>query len=198
MEKHSALIIVDVQNDFCPGGTLPVPSGDTIIPVLNCYLELFASRKLPIFASRDWHPATTAHFLEFGGLWPAHCVQGTAGADFHPQLHLTSDTMIISKGMEPSRDDYSAFMGKDEHGIPLEKLLSNMGIAALYIGGLATDYCVKETVLAACHKGFTVFFLADASRGVDLHVGDSEQAISEMVQAGAITTIFTHTSVQSF
>ena len=198
MDKHSALVIVDVQNDFCPGGALAVPEGDTIIPVLNRYIELFEQRNLPIFASRDWHPAKTSHFREFGGIWPVHCVQGEPGAAFHPQLHLSASTMIISKGIDPRRDDYSAFSGIDESGCPLADQLKKAVVSDLYIGGLATDYCVKETVLAARRAGFNVFFLADGSRGVDLRDGDSERAVLEMVQAGAITTLFTHTSVQSF
>lgn len=198
MERYSALIIVDIQNDFCPGGALPVPHGDSVVPAMNRYIALFSLLKLPIFASRDWHPAKTAHFREFGGIWPVHCVQGSAGADFHSELQLTPDTIVISKGMDSAKDDYSAFSGVDDHGTPLAELLVNLEITDLYIGGLATDYCVKETVIAARREGFTVFFLADASRGVEIQPGDSERAIAEMIAVGATTTLFTHADVQSF
>lgn len=185
MEKSAALLIVDVQNDFCPGGGLPVPEGDRIVPLLNRYIELFRAEGLSIFASRDWHPGNTAHFKEFGGIWPVHCVQGSEGARFHASLNLPPETVVISKGMDPARDDYSAFQGENEEGIPFPVILKEMKISKLYIGGLATDYCVKESVLEGIRHGLAVTLLEDAVRGVDITPGDSERAIAEMFLAGA-------------
>ncbi|RNC70965.1 MAG: bifunctional nicotinamidase/pyrazinamidase [Desulfuromonadales bacterium] len=185
MKTNSALLIIDVQNDFCPGGGLPVPEGDAVVPLLNRYIEFFRSQALPIFASRDWHPATTTHFRDYGGIWPAHCVRETEGARFHPELGLPYDAIIISKGKDPSRDDYSAFQGVTENGVPLSVALKEIGIRRIYVGGLATDYCVKESVLDALRHGLSVTLLEDAVRGVDLNPGDSERAINAMTAAGA-------------
>ncbi|WP_298439673.1 nicotinamidase [Geobacter sp.] len=185
MNKDSALLIVDVQNDFCPGGLLPVPEGDVIIPALNRYLALFRERGLPVFASRDWHPPKTSHFRDYGGIWPVHCVRGTDGARFHPLLKLPYDAIIISKGMDPARDDYSAFQGATEGGIPFSVVLKEMGISRLYVGGLATDYCVKESVLEGLRHGLSVTLLEDAVRGVDLNPDDSSKAVKEMTVSGA-------------
>ncbi|MFN3974245.1 MAG: isochorismatase family protein, partial [Dehalococcoidia bacterium] len=109
-----ALLVVDVQNDFCPGGALPVPRGDSVVPVLNTYIALFQRLGYPVIASRDWHPPQTRHFKPFGGVWPVHCVQGTWGAQFHPNLRLPPDVLIVSKGMDPEQDSYTAFDGIDE------------------------------------------------------------------------------------
>lgn len=188
MGKNSALLIVDVQNDFCPGGSLPVPDGDRVVPVLNRYMELFRKRGLPVFASRDWHPEKTSHFKAFGGQWPVHCVQGSEGARFHPELKLPPDAIVLSKGMDPRKDDYSAFQGVDDRGKPFPDILREMGIEKLYVGGLATDYCVKASVLEGLKHGVAITFLEDASRGVDLQPGDSARAVAEMTAAGAVTT----------
>lgn len=182
---QSALVIVDVQNDFCPGGLLAVTKGDEIIPPLNEYVRRFSDKGLPIFLSRDWHPTVTAHFKAFGGIWPVHCVMETRGAEFHPALRVPDRAIIVSKGMNPERDDYSAFDGTDGDGTPLADLLRRLQVTRLVIGGLATDYCVKETALAALRQGFAVTILADAIRGVDLQEGDSQQAMTEMKAAGA-------------
>lgn len=185
MKTTSALLIVDVQNDFCPGGGLPVPEGDRVVPILNHYIALFRERKLRIFASRDWHPATTSHFRDYGGIWPVHCVQGSEGAQFHRDLALPEDVIVISKGMDPSRDDYSAFQAVTDDGVHFPELLNKLGIVKLYVGGLATDYCVKESVLDGLRHGLTVVLLEDAVRGVDLRRGDSATAMDEMATAGA-------------
>ncbi|MCM8801276.1 MAG: bifunctional nicotinamidase/pyrazinamidase [Candidatus Omnitrophica bacterium] len=185
MKKDRALLIVDLQNDFCPHGALAVPQGDKIVPLINKYIKLFSKNKLPIFASRDWHPKKTTHFKKFGGLWPVHCVQGSKGAQFHPDLKLPKETVIISKGMSPQKDSYSAFDGEDSSGQPLYNLLKILRIKELYVGGLATDYCVKETVLEALRKGFKVRLLLDAVKGVNIKKGDSEKAIQEMKTQGA-------------
>jgi nicotinamidase/pyrazinamidase len=180
-----ALLIVDVQNDFCPGGALAVPEGDKIIPILNKYIETFLKNKLPIFASRDWHPRQTKHFKQFGGLWPEHCVQNTRGAEFHPKLKLTKEAIILSKGMDPREDSYSAFQAADNNGTDFLNLLRSSGIKELFVGGLATDYCVKWTVLDALKSGLEVKLLTDVIRGVNLKPKDSEEAIAEMVSQGA-------------
>jgi len=187
MPQDAALLIIDVQRDFCPGGSLAVPEGDRVVPVLNRYMELFRSRRLPIFASRDWHPADTSHFSDYGGIWPVHCVRDSEGARFHPDLQLPADAIVISKGNDPSRDDYSAFQGVTDSGIPFPVVLKERGISRLYVSGLATDYCVKESVLEGIRHGLSVTLLIDATRGVDLHPGDSAKAIEEMTRAGART-----------
>jgi nicotinamidase/pyrazinamidase len=184
-----ALIVVDVQNDFCPGGALPVPEGDRVVPVLNEYIRKMQSAGGLVLASRDWHPAKTSHFKEYGGLWPPHCIQGTRGAAFHPDLRLPQDVptvSLVSKGMEPEQADaYSAFQAVTPAGIPLADALRRQGVTHVYVGGLATDYCVKATVLDALQAGFAVTLLLDASRGVNVRPHDSEEAIEAMVRAGA-------------
>lgn len=187
MEKGSALLIEDLQNDFCSGGTLAVPDGDEVVPVLNRYIELFGKRGLPVFASRDWHPEASHHFRAGGGIWPVHCVQGSLGARFHPDLRLPEDAVVISKGMSPDADGFSAFEGVAADGRDFLACLRDMAVTHLYVGGLATDYCVKYTVLDALRHGIRVTLLLDAVRGVDLMPGDSEGAIREMVAAGAVT-----------
>jgi nicotinamidase/pyrazinamidase len=185
MQRRAALLVVDVQLDFCPEGALPVPLGDHVIPVLNRYLQLFAKIGRPIFASRDWHPADSGHFLENGGRWPAHCVKGSRGADFHPELLLPDSTVVITKGTSRWDEGYSALQGVTENGTPFAMLLRRMNLDRLFVGGLATDYCVKQSVLEALAEGFEVTLLTDAVRGVELRRGDSERAIAEMVEAGA-------------
>jgi len=178
---RSALLIVDVQNDFLPGGALAVPQGDLIIEPLNKYILLFARRSLPVFATRDWHPQGHVSFRERGGPWPAHCVQNTWGAEISSRLSLPSDARIIDKAFSPERDAYSGFQ---ETLLDLE--LRRLGVKRLFIGGLATDYCVKMTVLDSIDLGFETVLLLDAVKGVDVNPGDSEKAVEEMVSKGAI------------
>lgn len=185
MKKNSALLIVDVQNDFCPDGALAVPEGDSIIPALNTYIKLFSSGKLPVFASRDWHPKKTCHFKECGGPWPAHCVQDSHGARFHPVLRLPEGAIILSKGMDPEADNYSAFQAVDAKGNAFAGLLKKFSIKELFVGGLATDYCVRWTVLDALKFGLRVTLLMDAIKGVNVREKDSEAAVEEMVSLGA-------------
>lgn len=185
MEPKKALLIVDVQNDFCPGGALAVPEGDKIVPILNKYMMIFSRKKWPIFASRDWHPQETKHFKQFGGLWPEHCIQNTKGAGFHPDLRLPQETIILSKGIDPDKDSYSAFQAVDSKGTEFFELLKISGINELFIGGLATDYCVKSSVLDALKLGFKVKLLIDSIKGVNIKSKDSEEAIEEMVSCGA-------------
>lgn len=185
MTANSALLIVDLQNDFCPGGALPVPEGDRVVAPLNRAAELFAAAKLPIVASRDWHPAVTSHFSAYGGAWPSHCVQGSRGAEFHPLLQLPPGYFLISKGFEADTDSYSAFDGRLADNRSLQQLLAGLGVLKLYVGGLATDYCVKESVLTAIRTGLEVVVLEDAIAGVDVTPGDSLRAIEQMKAAGA-------------
>ncbi len=175
----SALIIVDVQNDFCLGGALPVPGGNEVIPILNRYIEVFSYKNLPIYATRDWHPENHISFKTRGGPWPPHCIQNTWGAEFHPNLNIPSHTIIVSKATEPNKEAYSGFEGTN-----LENDLRNRRIRRVFIGGLATDYCVKETVMDALKIGFETIFLEDASRGVN--IDSSERAVAEMILNGAI------------
>jgi nicotinamidase/pyrazinamidase len=170
-----------VQNDFCPGGALPVPEGDKVVPVLNSYIELFRAAGAPIFFTRDWHPKDHVSFKTQGGVWPPHCIQNTWGAEFHPALKVGKGDFIISKGFERSVEAYSGFEGTD-----LDELLKRLKIKELFVGGLATDYCVKHTVLDGLRRGYRVYLLEDAVRGVDVNEGDSIRAIEEMVKAGAV------------
>lgn len=185
MQGKDALVIVDTQNDFCPGGALPVAEGDQIVPILNRYIERFREKGLPIIATRDWHPEKTTHFNTYGGPWPPHCIQGSKGAQFHPDLELPSDTVIVSAGMGSDEDGYSGFLGRDDNGVKLADLLRQRGIERIFVGGLATDYCVKHTVLDGLKEGLKVILLEEAIRGVNLKPGDSARAVEEMVRAGA-------------
>jgi nicotinamidase/pyrazinamidase len=181
----SALVVVDIQNDFCPGGALGVPNGDRVVPVVNEYVQRFAAAGLPVFASRDWHPRETTHFATSGGPWPPHCVGGEPGAEFHPDLRLPATARVVSKGQGATEDAYSAFQARDESGVLLPELIRRESVDHVFVGGLATDYCVRATVLDALHSGFRATILLDASRGVNVAPGDSEEAIAEMVGAGA-------------
>jgi len=178
--REDALIIVDVQVDFCPGGALPVPEGDKIVPVLNEYIRKFDSAGALIIATRDWHPPNHISFRDYGGLWPQHCVQGTKGAEFHPDLRLPNKVLIVSKATDPKREAYSGF-----EGTGLDEMLRRFGVRRVFVGGLATEYCVKNTVLDALKYGFETFLLEDAVKGIDVNLGDTERAIREMLEKGA-------------
>jgi nicotinamidase/pyrazinamidase len=182
---RSALLIVDVQNDFCAGGALAVAGSDRVIESLNRRIEEAASAGVPVFASRDWHPAITSHFAPFGGPWPVHCVAETSGARFHPDLRLPVDTVVISKGHDPGSPGYSAFDGRTGDGTLFGDELMKRGITHLYVGGLATDYCVKHSVLDALGAGLNVTILVDGIAGVDAHPGDVQRAIDDMRAKGA-------------
>ena len=182
MDQGDALVMVDVQNDFLPGGSLAVPRGDEVVPVLNRYLAAFILRGLPIFTTRDWHPPNHCSFQPYGGSWPPHCVAGSAGAAFAPALELpTSSILITLKGTQPEQDAYSAFDGTD-----LDARLRARGVGRLFVGGLATDYCVLCTVEDGLKAGYTVVLLQDAIRAVNVHPGDGERAEAEMIRLGAI------------
>lgn len=183
--QQAGLLMVDVQNDFCPGGAFGVPGGDRVVPVLNRYIERFADAGLPLYASRDWHPPETRHFSQFGGSWPVHCVQSTEGAAFHSELRLPRETVILTKGTDPNEDAYSVFQAETADGIPFQRRLEQDRVTHLYVGGLATDYCVRASVLDALAAGLAVTLLVDAIAGVEVNPGDSERAIAEMQAAGA-------------
>jgi len=182
LQTGDALIAVDVQNDFLPGGSLAVPDGDAVVPALNRYLAAFAARALPVFATRDWHPRNHCSFKEQGGIWPPHCVATTRGAEFASGLALPQAAVVISKAVTPAADAYSGFRGTD-----LAARLRATGATRLFIGGLATDYCVLNTVRDALAEGFEVMLLADATRAVDVQAGDGARAQQEMEQLGART-----------
>jgi len=184
LHPHAALLVTDMQVDFCPGGSLAVAQGDAIIPVINHYIELFQQKGLPVYATRDWHPAETSHFSQFGGKWPPHCVQGTPGAEFHPALQLPEDVIIVSKGTDPHRDDYSPFQVIVADGHTFADHLKAAGTTHLYFCGIATDFCIKWAALDALRAGFEVTVLRDAVKGIDLIAGDSERALEEIRQAG--------------
>ena len=184
--SRTALLIIDAQKDFCEGGALAVPGGDRVVPVLNRVIRVLAAHDAPLLASRDWHPARTTHFRSDGGTWPAHCVAGTAGAAVHDGLHLPAGVIWISKGQAPGEDGYSAFDGTTSEGRSLADELADRGIRRLYIGGLATDYCVKHTVLDALRRGLAVTVLTDAVAPLDLAPGDGALALRVMTTAGAV------------
>ena len=180
------LLLVDPQNDFCPGGSLAVAEGDAVMPVLNEWITAAKRAGVPIFVSRDWHPVRTTHFKDYGGVWPPHCVMGTRGAEFHPDLHLTSDAIVVSKGMGETEDAYSAFQARDASGTLLGALLDQRGVRHLYIAGLATDYCVKSSALDALNSHLGVTLVPEGMRAVNLQPTDGEQALAELRARGAV------------
>jgi len=166
LQAGDALLIVDVQLDFCPGGALPIPHGDKVVPVLNRWIEGADRVDIPVFASRDWHPACHPSFEAQGGPWPPHCVQDSAGARFHPELALTQATIKVTKGVRFDQDQNSAF---DQTGLAQE--LRKRGITRIWIGGLAEDVCVKATALDARREGFEVCLINAATYPVSAENG---------------------------
>jgi len=181
LQPGDALLIVDVQNDFVADGALAVPGGQEVIPPLRGYLALFAEHGLPVFATRDWHPPDHCSFHTQGGPWPPHCVAHTPGAQFPEDLRLPPSAIVISKGTDPTREAYSGFQGT-----PLHDRLRTASIVRLFIGGLASDYCVLETVRDARTLGYEVCLLVDAIRPVNVLPDDGRRAEEAMVLAGAI------------
>lgn len=178
-------MIVDMQNDFLPGGSLAVPMGDTIIPVINRYLMFFHDHGLPVFATRDWHPSDHCSFQQQGGPWPSHCIATTAGAAFHPDIEFPLNTHVISKAVTREKDAYSGFTDTQ-----LNALLQTLAIRRLFIGGIATDYCVLNTVKDALHYHYTTFVLEDAICAIDLQPDDGLNALKEMVRLGGMLIQF--------
>lgn len=180
LQPGDALIIVDVQNDFLPSGALAVPKGDEVVPVLNRYAAAFADRRLPVYATRDWHPKDHCSFEAQGGPWPPHCMADTPGAAFAPALALPPGTVVVSKATAADKDAYSGFEGTD-----LDARLKAQGVRRVFVGGLATDYCVLNTVRDAIKNGYEVSLLGDAIRAVNVKPDDGTRAEREMVRLGA-------------
>ncbi|AIF69398.1 pyrazinamidase/nicotinamidase pxnc [Palaeococcus pacificus DY20341] len=170
-----ALIVVDMQKDFMPGGALPVPNGDRIIPRVEEYIGLFKERGALIVATRDWHPENHMSFKEYGGIWPKHCIQNTKGAEF--VIKLPEDAIIISKADKPDKEAYSGF-----EGTGLANILKEREVKKVYICGVATEYCVKATALDALKHGFEVYLLKDAVKGIN--PSDEEKVLKELEENG--------------
>ncbi|MGO8806085.1 MAG: nicotinamidase [Candidatus Bathyarchaeia archaeon] len=181
LTSSDALLITDIQNDFLTGGALPVPGGDEIIPLLNEFARIFADAKAPIFASRDWHPRNHCSFKQQGGSWPPHCVQDTKGAEFSPKFKLPKDAVVVFKATDPMRESYSVF---DQ--TTFAKELKERSIRRLFVGGLATDYCVLHSVLDARKHGYETIVLMDATRGIDAQPEDVDKAVESMLKCGAV------------
>lgn len=176
-----ALLVIDVQQDFLPGGALPVPQGDAVVPLLNEWAKAFSRAGCAVYATRDWHPADHCSFRAQGGPWPPHCVASTAGAAFAAGLDLPAGTITVAKATRSDADAYSGF-----DGTTLADRLRAAGTSRVWVGGLATDYCVRATVLDALRLGFGVTVLTDAIRSVDVTPGDGARALAEMQAAGAV------------
>ncbi len=181
LQRGDALLLVDVQNDFCPGGALPVPHGDEVVEELNAWIDEANGLGIPVFASQDWHPDGHVSFAERGGPWPRHCVQGTDGAALRADLDLPQSTRIVRKGADVDTDAYSAFQGTDLAG-----KLTDLGVTRAWVGGLALDYCVRASVLDAIESGFQVRLILEGTRAVNVDPGDGDKAVAEMVEAGAV------------
>lgn len=180
LARGDALVIVDVQNDFLPGGKLAVRAGDEVIAPLNSAIDIFVQHALPILATRDWHPENHCSFKAQGGTWPPHCIAGSEGAAFAPNLNLPQSAIIISKATDAAADAYSGF-----EGTSMATQLREAGVKRIFVGGLATDYCVLNTVQDGLALGFRVVLLVEAIRAVDLHPRDGRAAIDEMIKRGA-------------
>jgi len=190
VQKGDALLVVDIQYDFLPGGSLEVPEGDRVIPVLNEYIHAFQKVNLPVFASRDWHPQDHCSFKEQGGPWPSHCVAGAPGAEFDTRLKLPDNAVIISKATQTDKEAYSAL-----DGTGLDQKLKQQKIKRIFIGGLATDYCVLNTVIDGLALGYQVFVLLDGSMAINVHIDDERNAINEMKSLGAVDITFDRISL---
>lgn len=175
-----ALIVVDMQNDFLPGGSLAVAGGNEIIPQLNRYLAHFAAHQLPIFATRDWHPLSHCSFQSQGGPWPPHCIADSDGAAIHPGLKLPANVHLISKATSPETDAYSGFTGTQ-----LNDLLQSLHIQRVFVGGIATEYCVLNTVKDALRLQYITFVLDDAVCAINQQPGDGQNALEAMIRLGA-------------
>jgi len=179
VRQGDALLLVDVQNDFCPGGALAVDEGDRVVPVLNAWIEAARDKGVPVFASRDWHPKGHVSFEDKGGPWPPHCLQDTPGAAFHPELRLPDDAIKVTKGVRFDQDQYSAF---DQTGLADE--MKRAGVRRLWLGGLAQDVCVLASALDAAKAGFEVHLIEEATRPVTPEGGD--KALQQMRDAGVV------------
>jgi len=179
--KDSALILVDIQNDFCPGGALAVEEGDQIVDPVNRLLPHFPL----VISTQDWHPANHVSFKAQGGPWPPHCVQGTRGAELHPDLATETIAHYLRKASSPDKDDYSEFEGKDDQGRSLDQVLKSHNVKRIFAVGLATDYCVLATVLEGLKLGYEVVAITDSMRAVNVEPEDGARALRQMSEAGA-------------
>lgn len=181
LKPNDALLVADIQNDFLPGGALGIADSDEIIPTLQTYIQRFHGHSLPIFLSRDWHPPGHCSFRTQGGVWPAHCVAGSPGSLPPPTFDAPASAVIIYKAIDQDREAYSAFQGTSLH-----RHLQAIGARRLFIGGLATDYCVLNTVKDARRMGYDVCLLMDGIKAVNLQPEDGRQAEQEMIRLGAV------------
>jgi len=181
LQAGDAVVVVDIQKDFCPGGALAVPAGDEVVPVLNRWIARAERVGATVVLTRDWHPPDHCSFKAHGGPWPVHCVRDTAGAEYHPGLRVPRRAICVDKAVEPDRESYSAFAGTT-----LGRQLREKSIKRLWVGGLALEYCVRATVLDGLTEGFEVHVLEPATRAVELEPGDGRRAIAEMAAAGAL------------
>lgn len=175
-----ALIVVDLQKDFCQGGALEVSEGDQVVAPINQLIDYFLDNNLPIFLTRDWHPSNHLSFKEFGGIWPPHCIAGTEGANFHDQLKIPQEAIVVSTATEADKEAYSGF-----EGTHLIKILKAEKVTELVVVGLATDYCVKETVLDGLKGDFNVTVVNEGIRAVNVKPRDGQDAVREMKRKGA-------------
>lgn len=181
LNQNDALIVIDVQNDFLPGGSLAVSDGHAIIPIINDAIKIFESNKLPIFFSRDWHPSNHCSFRTNNGIWPNHCMQNTWGAEFAPSLYVPTSAHIISKAIHSDKDSYSAF---DE--TTLHAILQSKQVKRVIVAGLATDYCVLRTVCDAAKLGYEIVILKNGIKAVKIKPEDEDHAFIEMKKVGAM------------
>jgi nicotinamidase/pyrazinamidase len=179
--EDAALVLVDIQNDLCPGGALAVAQGDLIVEVVNRLMRVFPL----VISTQDWHPANHISFKEQGGPWPPHCVQGTRGAELHLALETETVAHYFRKASSPDKDAYSEFEGVDENGRTLDETLKSRNVKRIYVAGLATDYCVLATVLDGLMNGYEVFAITDAMRAVNVNPDDGRKALEEMARKGA-------------
>ena len=187
--SNRALIVVDVQNDFVdPKGNLYVQDAPSVVPNINAKISVARNEGRLIVYTQDWHPEVTPHFAKDGGIWPVHCVADSWGAQLYPELEVVSDAEVVRKGTG-GEDGYSGFSVRDpltnaESDTAMEEILKRHGVTDVDVVGIATDYCVKETALDACRRGFRTNIFQDCMKGVNLQPGDAESAIAEMVEAG--------------
>lgn len=181
IHKDDALLVADIQNDFLPGGALGVPGGDKVLPAIHRYLETFQAKGNLIVLTKDWHPAKHCSFTAQGGIWPDHCVAGTKGADHPPGFDPPKSAVTVHKATEVDKEAYSAFQGTS-----LDERLKQAGIRRLFVGGLATDYCVLNTVRDALSHGYRVCLLLDGICAVNLQPEDGPRAVEEMIEKGAV------------
>jgi nicotinamidase/pyrazinamidase len=191
-QTGDALLVVDAQVDFFPGGALPVAGSNTILPVINAWIQAAEEKGIPIFFSRDWHPANHCSFKEYGGLWPRHCVQNSVGASIHPQIALPQRAIMVDKAQNPEEEAYSVFQAKTRQGIPFDSLLKEKKITRLWVSGLAEDYCVFETILDARKKDYAVRLILKGTKPISKEGGQTAlfklQAAGVMMEPSSLPT----------